>query len=301
MKPSLLILAAGMGSRYGGLKQMDGIGPSEEIIMDYSIFDAQRAGIQKIIFVIKKELEKDFKDVIIKKYKGKADIDYVIQDLSKIPSGIALDPNRVKPLGTAHAVLMGAEKIKGSFIVINADDFYGSNSFKVLADHLTGLTSDKKNEYALVGFSLKNTLSENGVVSRGVCEVDGQHYLKTVTEKTSIARTNGKLISNEVNSQVELDENTTVSMNMWGFTESVFPRLNSMLKTFLEANEESLTKEMYLPSCIDELIKINFAKVKVLKSDSEWFGLTYKEDRVSAVNRINKLIALGLYPNNLFG
>lgn len=299
MELSLLILAAGMGSRYGGLKQMDSIGPSGETIMDYSIYDAQRAGIKKMVFVIKKELENDFNEVIVKKYKNKADIDYVIQDLSKVPQGITLNPSRAKPLGTAHAVLMGEEKIKGPFIVINADDFYGANSFKVLTDHFSGL-ADKKNEYALVGFSLKNTLSENGAVSRGVCEVDSQQYLKTVTEKTNISRTSGKLISNEANSQLELDENTIVSMNMWGFTESVFQKLNTLLKTFLEANKESLTKEIYLPSCIDDLIKTNFAKVKVLKSDSEWFGLTYKEDQASSVERINKLITAGEYPKNLF-
>src|SRR6185295_2712533 len=208
MEPALLILAAGMGSRYGGLKQMDAIGPSGETIMDYSIYDARRAGIKKIVFVIKKESEKEFNDVIINKYRGKADIDYVIQDLSMMPEGITVNPSRIKPWGTCHAVLAGAEKIKGSFIVINADDFYGFDSYKVLVDYLLTLPPEKQNEYGLVGFVLENTLSENGSVSRGICEVDGKQYLETIAERTNISKLDNRIVYLENNQQITIDGNS---------------------------------------------------------------------------------------------
>jgi len=300
MEPVLLILAAGMGSRYGGMKQIDAIGPSGETIMDYSIYDAKRAGIKKIVFVISRSAEKEFNEAIIKRYSGKTNIDYVIQDLSKTPAGISFNAVRVKPWGTGQAVLMGAEKIKEPFIVINADDFYGFDSFRVLTDYLVSLPADRQTEYGLAGFTLLNTLSENGSVSRAICEEDGRHFLKTITERFNIKRVRGVITFSENDMETPVDGNSITSLNMWGFTPSLFPRLKEKFEAFLINNHESTGNEFLLPACIDELIKSNLAKVKIIKSNAEWFGLTYKEDKPYVVNRINQLIAAGDYPGNLF-
>jgi UTP-glucose-1-phosphate uridylyltransferase len=306
MKTTLLILAAGMGSRYGGLKQMDSIGPSGETIMDYSVFDAISAGITKVVFVIKREFEKDFNDVIIKKYEGKINIDYVFQELSGFTDGIKINPERVKPWGTSHAVLSAADMIKEHFIVINADDFYGLDSFKIVHDYLSVIPNETSNSelrtpnlYAMAGYKLKETLSENGAVTRAVCELDDEQYLKTIVERFKIKRQDNIVINIENNIELEIDEDSLVSMNMWGFTPSIFDKFKEMFRQFIEKNYDNTSAEFLLPACINEIIESGFAKVKVLKTQSEWFGLTYKEDKPAVVKRINQLIASGQYPANV--
>ena len=300
MKPTLFVLAAGMGSRYGGLKQLDGLGPNGETIMDYSIYDAIRAGFGKIVFVIRKSFEDDFKSVVINKFKDLIDTDIVFQEISKVPEGLAYNPEREKPWGTNHAVLMGKEAINEPFAVINADDFYGKESFAVLADFLNSVEG-KKNEYCMVGYHVGNTLSESGAVSRGVCVVDENQLLLNVVERTHIEEKSGQIVFlDEKNEEITLKPNTPVSMNMWGFTPDYFDYSLEYFKEFLAENGQKLKSEFYIPLAVNNLIVQKKVTCKVLDTPSKWFGVTYAEDRPQVVLKINELIRKGVYPEKLF-
>ena len=302
MKPTLFVLAAGMGSRYGGLKQLDGLGPNGETIMDYSIFDAVRGGFGKLVFVIRHSFEADFREKIIKKYENVIPVEVVFQELDCLPEGFKLDPERVKPWGTNHAVLMGKDAIKEPFAVINADDFYGRESFKVLADYLSGLEG-KENDYCMVGYRIGNTLSESGSVARGICEKDADEYLTSVVERTYIVRdTDGVIKYKDENEQLVSvgGENVPVSMNMWGFTPEYFKYSEEQFIDFLNKNAGNIKSEYFIPLVVNNLIVDGIAKVKVLDTTSKWFGVTYAEDRPSVVEKINDLIAQGEYPEKLF-
>jgi NDP-sugar pyrophosphorylase family protein len=300
MQPTLLILAAGMGSRYGGLKQLDGIGPSGETIMDYSIYDAKRAGFGKVVFVIRKSLEQDFKEKIFPKYEGFIDIDYVFQELDNLPDGCSVPEGREKPWGTAHAVMVAEEKIKEPFAVINADDFYGADSFTVMASFLQALDTENNYTYCLLAYKLKNTLSEHGSVSRGICELDKNKFLEKVVEHTKIYKENGKILSDFNEETVELHEDAPTSMNLMGFTPSAFQYLHQYFREFFDANHQNLRAEFYLPAFLTDVIKSGQGKVKVLPSNERWFGVTYQKDRPIVVKSINEKVAKGEYPEKLF-
>lgn len=300
MKPTLFVLAAGMGSRYGGLKQLDGLGPNGETIMDYSIYDAIRAGFGKVVFVIRSSFEKEFKEVVIDKFKDLIDIEIVFQEISKVPAGSVYNPEREKPWGTNHAVLMGKEVIKEPFAVINADDFYGQESFAILADFLRSVEG-KQNEYCMVGYRVGNTLSESGAVSRGVCVVDENNLLKNVVERTHIEEKAGYIFYlDEKGEEVTIPANTPVSMNMWGFTPDYFEYSEEYFKQFLAENGDKLKSEFYIPLAVNNLIVENKATCKVLDTPSKWFGVTYAEDRPQVVLKINDLIRKGAYPEKLY-
>lgn len=300
MKPTLFVLAAGMGSRYGGLKQMDGLGPNGETIMDYSIYDAVRAGFGKIVFVIRHSFEDDFRNKIINKYTNVVPVELVFQELDYLPEGFTLNPERVKPWGTNHAVLMGKDAIKEPFAVINADDFYGRESFAILADALTAMVG-KKDEYCMIGYRVGNTLSESGAVARGVCAVDADDNLTTVVERTHIERINGEVKYKDENDQfVAIADNTPVSMNMWGFTPDYFDYSESFFKEFLKQNADNIKAEFFIPLVVNDLINSNTIKLKVLDTPSKWFGVTYAADRPEVVAKINALIEAGEYPAKLW-
>jgi UTP-glucose-1-phosphate uridylyltransferase len=301
MKPTLLILAAGMGSRYGGLKQLDKLGPNGETIIDYSIYDAKRAGFGKVVFVIRKDIEEEFKEVIISRLFGKIEVDYCLQELEYLPTGFELPTERKKPWGTGHAILMAAEKIKEPFGVINADDFYGADAFKVLAEFFAGLKSENENLYAMVGYDVANTLSEFGSVSRGVCLENEENYLVSVTERTHIDRShNGIAYQDEKGDLVFLTPKTIVSMNFWGFTTQIFKQLSERFTGFLNENIHNLKSEFYIPSVVNDLIETKETSAKVLHSSARWFGVTYREDRELAVSKIKQLVEEGVYPENLW-
>jgi len=300
MKPTLLILAAGMGSRYGGLKQLDGIGPHGETIMDYSIYDAIKAGFRKVVFVIRKSFEKEFNELIIKKFKNLIDVEVVFQDLDKIPEGYTYSPRREKPWGTNHAVLMAKDVIHEPFGVINADDFYGRESFEILSNFLQSVT-DKKNEYCMIGYRVGNTLSENGPVSRGICIVNEKNELINVVERTHIQEKGGTIIYLDENGrEVTIPPETTVSMNMWGFTPDYFDYSLEYFKKFLEENSQNIKAEFYIPTVVNQLIHEKKIVCKVLNTPSKWFGVTYAEDKPQSVLKINELIRKGIYPEKLF-
>lgn len=300
MKPTLFVLAAGMGSRYGGLKQLDGLGPNGETIMDYSIYDAIRAGFGKVVFVIRHSFEKEFMEKVVSKYQGKIQLEVVFQEVNKVPEGIAYNTEREKPWGTNHAVLMGMDVIKEPFAVINADDFYGQESFQVLADYLTSI-AEKKNDYCMIGYRVENTLSESGVVNRGVCGTDENGFLADVVEREKIEKTGGSILyKDEHGIQQKIDEGTHVSMNMWGFTPDYFEYSYTMFKEFLKDHGQNPKSEFYIPTVVNDLIQTNKATVKVLDTPSKWFGVTYAEDRPMVVLRINELIKKGVYPTKLW-
>lgn len=300
MKPTLFVLAAGMGSRYGGLKQLDGLGPNGETIMDYSIYDAIRAGFGKIVFVIRKSFEDDFRSIVIEKFKNQIEVEVVFQDITDVPEGSTYNPERSKPWGTNHAVLMGKDVIREPFAVINADDFYGQESFAVLADFLRSVEG-KKNTYCMVGYRVGNTLSESGSVSRGVCVVDENNYLQNVVERTHIEEKNGTIFFlDEENKEVAIPANTPVSMNMWGFTPDYFDYSLEAFKNFLATDGDKLKSEFYIPLVVNNLIVEKKATCEVLDTPSKWFGVTYAEDRPQVVLKINELIRKGDYPEKLF-
>ncbi|MDD6701128.1 MAG: nucleotidyltransferase [Muribaculaceae bacterium] len=300
MKPTLFILAAGMGSRYGGLKQLDGLGPSGETIMDYSVYDALRAGFGKIVFVIRHDFEQEFREKIISRYEGHVPVEVVFQDLNNLPEGFTAPEGRTKPWGTGHAVLMGKDVIHEPFAVINADDYYGADSFRVLADFLTSVAG-KSNTYGMVGFNISNTLSENGGVSRGYCKVDEQGYLTDVTECHGIERKDGKLIHVLADGSVaDFPENASVSMNMWGFTPDYFQYSEEAFVEFLKVNGKELKSEFYIPSVVNDLIKQGKISLKVEKTSSRWFGVTYAADRAATVAEFKRLVDEGVYPSPLF-
>lgn len=300
MKPTLFVLAAGMGSRYGGLKQLDGLGPSGETIMDYSIYDAIRAGFGKIVFVIRKDFEDDFRKIILPKYANHIPMEVVFQDLNNLPAGFKCPEGRTKPWGTNHAVLMGKDVIHEPFAVINADDFYGRDSFAVLAKALVELEG-KKNDWCMVGYRVGNTLSDSGSVARGVCETNNEGYLTTVVERTAIERIDGKVSFKDENDQmVSIPDNTPVSMNMWGFTPDYFQYSEDAFSDFLKNNIDNPKSEYFIPLVVNDLITKGTAKVKVLDTTSKWFGVTYAADRQGVVDKINALIEAGEYPSKLF-
>lgn len=301
MKPTLLVLAAGMGSRYGSLKQIDPVGPSGETIIDYSIYDALRAGFGKVVFIIRKSFEQDFKDIFIYKLQPHIPVEYVFQELENVPAGVEFSPERTKPWGTAHAILMAKEIIHEPFAVINGDDFYGSEAFKTMADYLGSLTADQQTQYSLVGYQVGNTLSDHGTVSRGVCLADADQNLVSVTERTNIRITPEGIAYQDVDGAlVYLDPKTLVSMNFWGFTPEYFRQTETMFIDFAKANADSLKAEFYIPSAIDKLISNSGASVKVLRSNARWFGVTYKEDKPVVIEKLAQLIKAGVYPAKLW-
>lgn len=301
MKPTLLVLAAGIGSRYGGLKQIDPVGPSGEIIIDYSIYDAIRAGFDKVVFVIRRDIEETFKEIIGKRFEGKIHIDYAFQELNALPAGVTVSPERKKPWGTGHAILVCKDIIKTPFAVINADDFYGRSGFKLLGEYLQTSKDTDKADYSMTGFVLRNTLSEHGTVARGVCKTDANGYLKDVVEMTKIEKVkNAARNMNEDGSFTELTADETVSMNMWGFTPSIFKHLEAQFKDFLKAKSQDLKAEFFIPTVVNNLINAGEATVKVMKSEDSWFGITYKEDKPMVVSSINDLIKKGAYSSKLF-
>ena len=299
MKPTLFVLAAGMGSRYGGLKQIDGLGPNGETIMDYSVFDALRAGFGKIVFVIRKDFADDFKRVVLAKYEGKVPCEICFQAIENVPEGYTYNPERTKPWGTNHAVLMGKDLIKEPFAVINADDFYGKESFEVLAKFLNEVAG-KQNQYCMVGYRVSNTLSEHGSVSRGVCETDAEGNLTNVVERTSIERKENGIVYTVDGVDYALPENAPVSMNMWGFTPEYFGYVEEAFKTFLKERGQELKSEFYIPTLVNDLIVAGKATCRVLDTTAKWFGVTYAEDRQMVVDKIAALTEAGVYPNPLF-
>lgn len=301
MKPSLFVLAAGMGSRYGGLKQLDPLGPQGQTIMDYSIFDAIRAGFGKVVFVIRKDFEEDFRRSILSKYEGHIPVDVVFQSTDKLPEGYTCPEERTKPWGTNHAVMMGADVINEPFAVINADDFYGRDAFAVIAaDLMRERTS--KGDYSMVGFRVGNTMSENGSVSRGVCSVNADGNLTKVVERTGIAYDEDHRICflDENNETEYLDPSTPVSMNLWGFTPDYFSYSDREFRRFLDKCLTTPKAEFYIPTAIDTLINSGEATVKVLDTTSRWFGVTYAADRQGVVDKLAALHAAGEYPDTMF-
>ena len=300
MKPTLLVLAAGMGSRYGGLKQLDGVGPHGETIMDYSIFDAIRGGFGKVVFVIRKDFEDDFRVKILQKYENHIPVDVVFQSLDKLPEGFRCPEGRTKPWGTNHGVLMGKDVIHEPFAVINADDFYGRDSYAVLGKELTQMTG-KEYEYCMVGFRIGNTLSESGSVARGICETNDENFLTGVVERTAIERIDGEIqFIDENGKKIVLDEHAPVSMNMWGFTPDYFHYSWTYFRGFLLKNIGNLKSEYFIPLMVNKLVTEDWVRVKVLDTASKWFGVTYAEDRPGVVAKIQALIDAGEYPGKLF-
>jgi NDP-sugar pyrophosphorylase family protein len=297
MKPTLLILAAGMGSRYGGLKQIDPVGPHGETIIDYSIYDALRAGFGKLVFVIRKDLESQFREVIGVRFERRIAVEYVYQELGTLPPGFAVPPGRTKPWGTTHAILMAADAIREPFAAINADDFYGAQAYRLLAQHLQSGSADA----AMVGFTLRNTLSDFGSVARGVCQTDERDFLEAVTELTKIERDGPGAKNSAGNNQItRLTGDEVVSMNFWGFRPDVFDRLRGTFGQFLKVHGSETTAECYIPSTVSELILTKQMRVKVLRTADSWFGVTYREDRPRVVENIRRLIAGGAYPERLW-
>lgn len=300
MKPTLFILAAGMGSRYGGLKQLDGLGPHGETIMDYSVFDALRAGFGKIVFVIRKDFEDEFRHLVLSKYSDHIPCAVCFQSVDKVPDGCTYNIERTKPWGTNHAILMGKDLIHEPFMVINADDFYGRESFEVMAKFLLE-AAGKKGVYCMAGYRVGNTLSEHGSVSRGVCATDKYGFLTDVVERTSIESKNGHIFyADENGKDVEIDFNTPVSMNMWGFTPEYFEYTEVAFREFLAKNGQELKKEFYIPTLVNDLINAGKATCEVLDTPAKWFGVTYADDRQMVVDKIAKLVEEGIYPQKLY-
>ena len=310
MKPTLLVLAAGMGSRYGGLKQMDGLGPHGETIIDYSIHDAVEAGFGKVVYIVREYFKDQMEAAVKEKYAGVKTVDgeplefvFVTQELDRIPARFILNPERQKPWGTAHAVLMAKDVIREPFAVINGDDFYGKESFRILGDWCRA-HENTEGQYCIVGFQLDHTLSESGGVSRGICFYDARQRLTDIAEHLNIAReADGKVYGdNSVNGEthVQLDEKALCSMNMWGFTPDYFDKSAAIFEQFLEKNANELKKEFYIPYAVDVMIRGGEAGCDVLSTPSHWFGVTYKEDRPAVVAKFAELVARGVYPSPLY-
>jgi choline kinase len=298
-KPTLVILAAGMGSRYGGLKQIDTFTPEGDTIIDFSIYDALRAGFGKFVFIIRKSFETEFKAIFDKKLEGKAEVAYVYQELDSVPEKY-INPERTKPWGTGHALLMAKDSITENFAIINADDFYGKDAFEVMAKSL--IEKDKTSyDFNTMAYLLKNTVSDYGFVSRGECQVDNNGFLTDVTERTHIEKTKeGIMRKNDDGKLIPIDENTVVSMNFWGFTPKCFEFGTSLFEAFLEANKTNLKAEFYIPSIVNEMLKSKTASIEVLKSNAKWFGVTYKDDKEIVQKAIEELKSKQVYPTNLW-
>jgi dTDP-glucose pyrophosphorylase len=296
MQLTLVVLAAGMGSRYGGLKQVDPMGPNGETVLDYSVHDAVRAGFDRVLFIIRRDFEEEFRAVVGARFEKRVRVDYVFQSLDALPEGHVLPAGRVKPWGTGHAVWCAREALDGPFAVVNADDFYGANSFDRLATFLRAAEAARSDipEYAMVGFRLANTLSEHGAVSRGVCAVDAEGRLTGVEEHTGI-------LSAEVGPGLKYDPATIVSMNCWGFTADFLPRLDALWRRFIAANGASEKTEFYLPFAVDDLLRSGAVRVRVLLTDDQWFGVTYREDKPRVQAAIRALVESGVYPSPLAG
>lgn len=304
-KTTLIVMAAGMGSRYGGLKQIDPIGPNGEIILDYSVFDAAEAGFDRVIFVIKHEIEEDFKKITDGRYDEKIEVEYAFQDMTDLPEGFEVPEGRVKPWGTGQAVLSCRELIDEPFAVINADDYYGKETFRLIHDELIR-EAEKEDKYSfcMVGFRVENTLTENGSVARGVCQTDADGYLTDIVERTKIAINDGKIQYTEDDGETwtDISEGTTVSMNCWGFSPEMMVELGNRFSAFLEKEviENPLKCEYFLPFVVDELLKENKAQVKVLETSEKWYGVTYKEDRKSVSEALGRKVTEGVYPEKLW-
>lgn len=300
MNPTtLVVMAAGLGSRYGGLKQIDPIGPSGEIIIDYSVFDAVKAGFSKVVFIIKKENEEVFREIIGNKLEGTIEVAYAFQDVNNIPGGNTY--GREKPWGTGHAVLAAKPYVDTPFAVINADDFYGSTAFTGLQEFLANVSDNDRYQYAMMGFILENTLTDNGSVARGICEVSEDGLLQKITERTKIQRFDNETKYEEDGNWTTIPQGSYVSMNTWGFTPSIFDELEARLPKFLEDNKDNILKaEYFLPSVVDALIQENKADVKVVPCQEKWYGVTYKEDKQPVVDAIRSMVDAGKYPEKLW-
>ncbi|HPE87141.1 MAG: sugar phosphate nucleotidyltransferase [Bacteroidales bacterium] len=298
MNPTLVILAAGIGSRYGSVKQLDKMGPSGETLLDYSAYDAMRAGFGKIVFVIRKNIEEDFKKHVVSKIEKFIPCALVFQELQNVPEGIEVHPERVKPWGTGHAVLVAKDVVNENFAAINADDFYGYDAFKTMATHLKHLDMA---EYSMVGYPIQKTLSEHGSVSRGVCSINESDYLEGIIERPKIIRENEKIKYQDENGKMQpLSGNETVSMNFWGFTPDIFDFIAQQFREFIGKEAGNPKSEIYIPFVVDTLIKADIRRAKVLKTKAEWFGITYKEDKEAAVKRLRSLTEEGEYPEKLW-
>ena len=298
MKPTLLILAAGMGSRYGGLKQMDELGPGGESIIDYSVYDAIQSGFEKVVFVIRKSFADAFKERFEPKLAGKIKTEYVFQELDDLPKGFSLPEGREKPWGTGHAILMAKEVINEPFAIVNADDFYGRGAYQQVFDFVAKSTNE--HEYAMVGYALNNTLSEHGTVSRGVCETDADSNLVNIVERTKIGYEGEKVFFYEEDDKTELSGAEPVSMNFWAFKPNYFNYLEESFLEFLKEKGTEMKSEFYFNAVVDNLIKKGIASTKVIKTDAKWFGVTYKEDKPLVQEKLNNLIKDGIYPEKLW-
>ena len=298
-KPTLVILAAGMGNRYGGLKQIDTFSPEGDTIIDFSIYDALKAGFGKFVFIIRKSFEKEFKEIFNKKLEGKAEIAYVFQELENVPEKY-INPERTKPWGTGHALLMAKDVVNGNFAIINGDDFYGKEAFEVMAKSLSKKDMNSY-DFNTMAYLLKNTVSEHGYVSRGECLVNDKNYLVDVTERTHIEKIDGKIIrKDDDGTYISIDGNTVVSMNFWGFTPRFFEFGGALFDEFLEANKENLKAEFYIPYIVSDILKSGKTSIEVLKSEAKWFGVTYKEDKEIVQKAIEELKNQKIYPQNLW-
>ena len=298
-KPTLVVLAAGLGSRYGGIKQLDGFGPNGERIIDYTIYDALQAGYGKIVFVIRKEIEKDFTEAILEKWEGKGDLRVVFQELDSLPLGYKVPEGRVKPWGTAHAVWMSEPEVDEPFAIVNADDFYGRGSLKALADHLSTIDDETK-AGCMVGYALSKTITEHGSVSRGICEVDQASNLQGIVERTKIAKNgDGRIFYEEDAQKTYLENDTIVSMNLMGFSSNIFEEIREGFAETYEASKENLKAEYYIPKVLNGLVETGI-DVPVIKTSDNWFGVTYTEDKQWVTEQLLKLTDEGAYPNNLF-
>lgn len=301
MTPTLLILAAGIGSRFGGLKQAEGVGPSGEAILDYSIYDALQAGFKKVVFVIRQDILEDMQRIFFDKWKDKIDLDYVFQEMEYLPGGYKPPLDRIKPWGTGHAIWVAKEKVKEPFCVINADDFYGRRSYELAGSFLSNMENLLLGRYALIGYILKNTLSEHGFVSRAECQKDDNGFLKSITERLKIKREGEKVVYEDNNGETRaISEETVVSMNIWGFMPSLFNHLEQEMIVFLKENSDNMKAEFLLPDVIDKLIKSGEVEIPVLPTDAQWFGMTYKEDLEIVRGKLAELVRRGDYPTPIW-
>jgi len=302
MRSTLLILAAGMGSRYGGMKQVDPFGPSGETITDYSIYDALHAGFERFVFVISPKMEEDFKTSYVKKFPSHMEVDYVIQSIDDLPEGFTLPADRVKPWGTAHAVLMAKDVIHEPFAVINADDYYGRKSYKIMHHFLAQVAKTGEGHYCMVGFELLKTVSKHGSVARGICQVDKKGYLEGMVERTKIFLKDGSIVFEDKEGSIHpLDPMSTVSMNLFGFTPDFFPHIEENFKGFLKENAGNPKAELFIPYVVDNLLNAGLSKMSVLQTPESWFGVTYQEDKPKVLAAIRKLVDDGTYPESLWG
>ncbi len=299
MKPTLLVLAAGMGTRYGGNKQLDEVGPSGETIIDYSIYDAVRAGFGKIVFVIRRDIEEQVKERFGERLKGKIEVDYVFQEITNLPEGVRVSPERQKPWGTSHAILVTKSKIMEPFGVINSDDYYGVESFRILHDFL--LNDKDQNCYCIVGYKLGNTLSDHGHVNRGVCRVSSDNFLQGIVETRQISKTSkGALAPGTDGKEIRFTGEEVVSMNLWGFKPSCYDFLGREFRNFIDRSGMDLKSELDIPTSIDKFVKNGDIKIKILMSNEKWFGVTYREDKPFVVESISNMIRKGIYPARIY-